>query len=125
MRAIGIVKYVFMALGLIFILVSVASLLHTRSFLARAHSTQGTVIDLLEVKGDDGYTYKPVVRFQEPGGTEIEFATSYSSNPAPAYVGEQVEVLFSPSNPHDARIRGFGGLWALPTIFGGMGVVFA
>jgi hypothetical protein len=66
-----------------------------------------------------------VVRFVAPSGAEIEFQTSYSQSPAPYDVGERVEVLFRPDHPHDARISGFGSLWALPTIFGGMGLVFA
>jgi hypothetical protein len=125
MRVLSIIKYLFTALGLVFIAISIAILLNTRSFLAKAQSAPGTVVDLIQIRGDDGYTYKPRVRFTSPDGAEIEFVTSYSQSPAPYDVGESVEVLFTPGNPHDARIRGFGGLWALPSIFGFMGVIFA
>lgn len=116
-----------LAVGLIFTGVSV-------SFLTDAKRVRGTVVALdwredhdggsRKARADDSPAAYPVVEFTPVDGTPRKFRDSAGSNP-PAYeVGEQVEVLYRPDSPEDARIKGFLSLWLLPLIFGGIGLVF-
>lgn len=122
-------KFAYIAIGIGALLLFIALVLwnKTRSFVAHAATTQGTVIELIEVrdKDDNSSTFKPVVKFSAPGGEEVTFQSSYSSRP-PAYnVGETVDVLYTPRDVHDARIKGFGSLWAGVLILFGLGTVFS
>jgi len=122
-------KFAYIALGIGTVLLVVGLLVwnQTRSFVARAATTSGVVTELIEVRDDDGSssTFKPVVKFNAPGGEEVSFTSSFSSRP-PAYdVGEAVAVLYEPGDLHGARIKGFGSLWLGPLILGGLGAVFS
>ena len=118
---------VFLGLGVLMLLGAALLWNNTRSFIARAQEATGTVVELREVRDNDGgsSTWKPVVRFTAGSGRDITFAASFSSNPASYDVGESVTVLYLPSEPDQARIRGFGSLWLGATIVGGIGLVFA
>ncbi|MGK5543184.1 DUF3592 domain-containing protein [Streptomyces sp. URMC 127] len=113
--------------GLIFAGISV-------SFLTDAERAPGTVVALdwqedygggsRKARSDDPPAAHPVVEFTPAGGTPRKFRDSAGSNPPSYEVGEQVEVLYRPDSPGDARINGFASLWLLPLIFGGIGLVF-
>jgi hypothetical protein len=49
--------------------------------------------------GDDGVVYAPVVVFRAADGREVRAETSLRSYPAPARVGERVEVIYDPASP--------------------------
>jgi len=117
----------FLAIGALFLIIALLLWNKTRSFLAHAKETTGTVVELLEVrdKDDGSSTWKPVVRFTPSDGSDITFAASFSSKPAPYDVGDSVEVLYLPDDPHEARIKGFSSLWLGTAILGGMGLAFA
>jgi hypothetical protein len=122
-------KFAFIAVGVGALLLFIALVLwnKTRSFIAHAATTQGTVTELIEVRDKDGgsSTFKPVVKFTGPAGEQVSFESSYSSRP-PAYdVGETVDVLYTPRDLHDARIKGLGSLWAGVLILFGLGTVFS
>lgn len=119
--------YVSLAIGALLLVIDLALWTKTRAFVARAATTSGVVTELIEVRDkDDGTsTFKPVVKFNAPGGEEVTFTSSFSSRP-PAYaVGETVEVLYESRDLHGARIKGFGSLWLGPLILGGLGAAFA
>ncbi|MFH8789208.1 DUF3592 domain-containing protein [Streptomyces roseoverticillatus] len=104
------------------------------SFLTDAQRARGTVValDWREDHGggsrtahaDDAPAAYPVVEFTSADGTLRKFRDSAGSNPPSYEVGEQVEVLYRPGSPEDARIKGFLSLWLMPLIFGGIGLVF-
>jgi len=102
----------------------------TQRFLEVAESAQGSVFNHVQQRstdGDDGsvsYSYYPEVRFTAQG-SEITFKSSVGSDP-PAYrIGESVEVLYDPANPHDAKIRSFTSLYLGTLLVSGMGLIFA
>jgi hypothetical protein len=98
----------------------------TRGFLARAHQASGTVVELLEVRDNEGSSkWKPVVAFTDDKGHKTRFTDSVSSRPAAYDVGEAVTVLYLPGEPGEAHIKGFSSLWLGTTILGGLGVIFA
>lgn len=123
MKTLGIIKYTFLAIGIALLLGAGAIGLHTRSFLSNAVGTDGIVVDL-EAQGDRGSTtYRPIIRFQTPGGT-VEFRASSGSNPPSYTVGDTVPVLYSPEKPNDATPDAFFSLWGAATITAGIGLVF-
>ena len=99
--------------------------LHTRTeaFLGAAVPGAGVVVGLEDNNSGDSTTYAPVVEFQHKGRT-YRFKDSISTNP-PAYLrGDEVAVLYVPSDPSTARID--RGRWnrAAPILVGGFGVLF-
>lgn len=70
---------------------------------------------------DDGF-WLPVVRFTLPDGRVVEAETLTGSMPAPARVGERVEVHYDPADPQRVNLaRGLaqpGNLGCLTTALG-------
>lgn len=96
-----------------------------KKFVAIAQKMPG-VVKALEYRGSrkSGGSNYPVVEFQTPEGKTVSFRSDVGSNPASYDVGEQVEVLYNPSHPNEAKLTGFWNLWGLATIFAGLGSVF-
>lgn len=87
--------------------------------------TEGQVIQLDERCDDDGCTYRPVVEFNDQDGQNFTYTSSSSTNP-PAYdVGEIVTIYYMQENPHEARIKGEGGVLRWIFIAAGAGAVIA
>ena len=97
----------------------------TRRFLESAVPAQGVVTALVESSGSEGGTvYKPVVQFTTADGQTAGFTGSVGSNPPRYSVGQTVKVLYSPTNPSDARLPGFFGMWFVPVFLGIFGATF-
>jgi len=84
---------------------------------------RGEVVAIEQVVGSrgDGATY-PIVKYIGERGEQRTFrprvaALALVSVPS---VGETVDVLYDETNPDDARIVSFWGLYYLPTVFGGI-----
>lgn len=123
MNPVTLIKYLFSLVGLILLGAGYLWQQHTQTFLAGASLAEGTVIGF-KVSGSSD-SYHPKVRFTTNEGETIEFTSSSGSRP-PAYdKGERVEVLYRPSDPQQAMIKGFFSLWAGPLILGGIGGIFA
>jgi hypothetical protein len=116
MKTIAIVKYVFALIGTVLLIAAIYAYQETRTFVASASRTTGTVT---------GYSgNRPIVRFKDERGTEVQFTSSTGSSPPRYRVGEAVAVLYQPAAPYDAKIEGFFALWGVPVIIGGIGSVF-
>lgn len=125
MKTISIIKYAFTSIGLAMLLGSLYIYQNTQSFLATAHSTDGTVVNLVSSRSNNNSIgYAPVVSFYTPSGKEVVFTSSSSSNPASYRVNESVEVLYQPDNPSNAIIKGFFDLWGACLIVGILGGFF-
>ena len=127
MKKPGFLSILFGVIGLGLLAGAIALAVNTRAFIATAKHAPGTVTELVPKrdKDDGSVTYTPVVMFEAASGASVSFTSSFSSSP-PAYdVGEKVDVLYSPDNPNEARINGFGSLWLGPIIMGGIGALFA
>ena len=124
MKALDIIKYVFTLLGIAMLAAALFLYQGTRSFLAEAARTEGTVVNFLQTYADHGVTYAPVVHFVNRNNETIVVVSSTATNP-PAYAkGEKVEVLYFPAKPQEARINSFFSLWGGPVILGAMGAIF-
>jgi hypothetical protein len=128
-KAVAIVKFIMLIVGVAMLAGAVYLYSNTRSSLAGAVHAQGTVVDLQRTESLDSHSnrsisYYPVVQYAEAGGRKVEFISDSGSNP-PAYSrGDQVEVLYHADAPEKARINGFMSLWFGTLIVGGLGVVF-
>jgi hypothetical protein len=70
---------------------------------------------------DDGY-WVPVVRFALPDGRIVETETRVGSMPAPARVGETVEVRYDPDDPRRVDLRhGAARSGSLGCLWSGLG----
>ncbi|MEH2587088.1 DUF3592 domain-containing protein [Bradyrhizobium sp. AZCC 1721] len=121
-----IAKFVLIPVGLLLLLGAGFSVWSTKTWIARAIETSGSVIEMVRLRDseDKGYLFAPVVRFQTRDGRTIEFQSGLRSNP-PAYrTGQTVSVLYDPDVPESAAIRGVFSLWLMPIIVAFIGAVF-
>ena len=127
MKAVRWIFLIFLGVGSIVLAVAALSFLHTRQFVHSSSAGDGVVIENVwrESSGRSrGGSYYPRVRFRTGSGQDFVIISSTGSSPPSFRVGERVQVLYSPDNPTRARIDSFGSLWALPLIFGCIGLVF-
>jgi len=73
------------------------------------------VIELIEVSGDDGNTYKPVFEYKRGNSTQI-FKSSVSSNPPSYSVGEKVKVVYNPREIDEVKVISYWGLYRATVI---------
>lgn len=79
-------------------------------------STTGTVTEILEEKNDEGYTvYRPVVEFEGTLGDSYDISPWGWTRPPIYQLGESVDVLYKPSEPHIAIIDRWVEKWSLVT----------
>ncbi len=115
--------------GAVFLVVGVRNFVRTRRFVNQASSATGTVTDVKTrtsrsrtSSGARVSTYRyPVVRFQTQDGRSVEFESETGTNTFSQRPGEQVEVLYDPLRPEQARIKSFMMLWFGPLIFSVVG----
>jgi hypothetical protein len=77
--------------------------------------TTGTVIEMEESSSAESgcCVYSPVVQF-EVNGQSYTFDSGNASDPPQYEVGEQVEVLYNPTDPNTAQIDSLFERWAFP-----------
>jgi hypothetical protein len=124
MNTVTTLKWLFAVIGAGMLVGAGAMRANTRSFLAHASATQGTVVALQPKRSSDGSTtYSPVVSFKH-GAQLIQFTSQTSSSPPGYHVGETVPVRYLEMNPYDAKLDSFFSLWGGALILGGLGAVF-
>lgn len=124
MKAISVVKYIFIAVGICLLIIALFLFGNSRSFLSHAQPTQGVVEELVRSGSSDSAAYKPRVRFKAADGRDITFVSPFGRNPPSYKRGETVDVLYLPDNPEKARIRSFFALWGVALIIGLIAIVF-
>lgn len=125
MKVVAFVKYSFFVVGIALLAGAAISYTNTNDFIDTAVTTEGAVVDLLKIRSDDSYSYKPVIEFTAGNGQRVEFTSLVSSNP-PAYsVGETVEVLYTPTDVQEAKINSFSALWGGFLVMLILGMIFS
>ena len=114
-------------IGLVFLPIGIGFWVNNTSFERDAEKATGTVIDhTMKVSydrdGDRSESYAPDVRFRAADGKDYEFTDSISSSKKKE-IGSQVDVLYKPADPSDARIDSVARRWLFPGIFGGVGAL--
>jgi Protein of unknown function (DUF3592) len=100
---------------------------NTLTFIGSAVSAPGKVVELKRTNcgRDKDVCYAPRVRFREEvAGREVEFVSSFSSNPPAFQVDDQVMVLYSPGRPEKAVVQGFFSIWGGVVLLLGFSIVF-
>ena len=110
--------------GGILFLIGLVILLRTRSFIAGAQPTKGTVVHMNYSSDSDGSGYAPVFQFKAMNGETVQVAERIYSNPPRFKTGQEVDVLYDPQDPHKARINKGFDLYFTPALLGGMGILF-
>lgn len=133
MKALTLIKYLFVLIGGVLLIGAGFAAANTRSFLAHALRTEGKVVALQPRHSTTAHstssssarspTFAPLVRFTHAGQV-IDFTASTASNPPPYHIGETVPVLYEGTPPFKARIDSFFSLWGATIIVGGIGTIF-
>ena len=103
-------------LGLISLGASIFFWKRINRFLSGSLPAEGEVVVFRESHGD-GTTYAPIVRFQTPSKTIVEFTDSVYSNPPGFEVGERIKIFHHRRDFNDARIAKTTRLYFLPGFF--------
>lgn len=83
---------------------------NTKELISTGIKTTAEVIDLIEISGDDGYTYKPVFEYTDRTNTKIIFKSKVSSSPPSYKIGDNVNIIYSKDND-ERKIVSFWGLY--------------
>lgn len=116
-------------ISLTMLIIGIVSFIRAKRFLNSAIETRGIVIqDVYKGQSSDGggSMYSPKVKFTDSMGREYEFTENWSSNRPDFKIGDEVIVLYNPSNPQKAR-RG-GKKWKfyfIAWLLGGLGLLFS
>src|SRR5690348_8317024 len=111
MKIFKYLNYIWTIIAGLLILLSVYIFKNNIDFTQKAQISQGEVIMVTIDKSGKTVTYKPVIEFYDRKGIRIEFASLEGSNPPKYTLGDNVEVLFNPENPFDAKINSFFSIW--------------
>ncbi len=110
-----------LGIGILLVLIGGYFARREHAWLKSASFAEGTVVELIAVKGSKGKTnYKPRVRFTTAEGQEHEFVRSFASNPPGFRTGERVTVAYEPDT-FAGRIVTFGQRFGLATWLIGVG----
>ena len=82
----------------------------SQNLMAEGIKTKAKVIDLIEVSGDDGSTYKPVFEYTDRNNNVVAFTSSVSSSPAPYSIGDNVTIVYA-KNSDERKVVSFWGLY--------------
>jgi hypothetical protein len=122
-----LIPFLLSVVGVVFLVLGTRNFVRTRRFVSRASSVTGTVTDVKTrtsmSHSSEGLRIRryPVVRFQTLDGRTVEFDSEASTSSFSRGPGEQVQVLYDPLRPEEARIKSFMTLWFAPLIFSVLG----
>jgi hypothetical protein len=122
-----LIPFLLSMVGVVFLILGSRNFVRTRRFVSRASSVTGTVTDVKIRKStshsseDPRIRQYPVVQVQTQDGRMVEFESETGISSFSRGPGEQVEVLYDPLRPEEARIKSFMMLWFAPLIFSVLG----
>jgi hypothetical protein len=115
----------FVVLGVGLLVGGVFAYRSTRAFLSSAVPAEGTIVAYAESRSSEGdLAYYPIISFAPKDGPKVEFQ-SETGGSRRGPLGERVEILYDPRNPHRAEIRSFLALWFVPLLLLALGLGFA
>jgi Protein of unknown function (DUF3592) len=109
------------ASGAICLLVALISALYFWHFVRTASHADGKIIRMIEQQDNDGTAYFPVFTFRDAQGAEHTIHSSSGSFPPDYEVGDTVPVLYSPTDPTNAKIGSLFSVWGISLITGILG----
>lgn len=117
----GPAAYLFFVIGLICIGFATKMTIERISFINNSATTTGKIVgfETSQNRSDDRITtyYSPLVEFQTPEGTVIQFKSEIGSGDKPSYTkGEIVDVRYHLKDPQQAIINNFFEAWGAALI---------
>jgi len=129
-----IILSVFTGVAVLMLLIAGIASFNNILMITREESATGRVVEMTErrlyVNEQDRVVeeyYYPVVEFSANDGKRRSVQLNEGSSSPQYEVGDEVEVLYDPKHPLDARIKSFGSsalMWILPGITGILGIAF-
>lgn len=111
--------------GLPMLLFGLLGFIYTFLFALTSKKAKGIVTGFTSSRGSKGGTvYHPVYTFTTEDGQEITREDKLGSNPPAFKDGQEVQVLYSPRNPQNSKIKTFSSLYFTPAMLFFMGAVF-
>jgi hypothetical protein len=84
--------------------------------LTQGGEANGSVVQMISSEDSDGgVTYAPVIEYRVQGRTYTYKSSNYTNPPA-YHMGQQVEMVYDPAHPDQARINTFFELWLVPIL---------
>lgn len=109
-----ILTAVFGGIGIIMLIIGVLIFKSTKDFQSKAILTEGTVIEMVQMRGSNGMlSHAPVVSYMAKDEQEHIYYSSSYSNPPSYSVGEKVQIYYDPANPDDAQLGGGASIAAI------------
>ncbi len=100
---------VFFLLSLAMIYFAYKQYANTQELLLMGTKTKAQVINLIQSRSDDGYTYAPVFEYKDNGQVKT-YRSSISSSPPAYQEGQWVPIVFNTMNG-EVKVVGFWGLY--------------
>jgi hypothetical protein len=113
--------------GIGVLLLGIAGVLYLReqSFLARAETATGMVVDLdLSSSSDNSSAYCPVIEFETHAGESVRYYGNVCTNPPSYDIGAQVDVLYDPQNIRKVQMTGFWSQYTGVFVLSVIGIPF-
>ncbi|AWW73010.1 hypothetical protein CD351_01060 [Erythrobacter sp. KY5] len=117
---------IFTPIGLLFAAIGFSFLASDRELATAGVRTTGVVIENIKSRDSDGdLLYSPVVAFHDVSGVRHIYQSSTKTNWSDYSRGETVELIYNPDDPTDAVINSVMDRFFLPSMFAGLGSIFA
>ncbi len=110
MRTIEYLYLGMLILALVLIYYAVKNYYFTQDLMSDGYKTRAKVIHLIEVPGDNGYTYKPVFEYIDKRNSIHTYESEVSSSPPSYNIGDTVEIVYSEDN-EERKVISFWGLY--------------
>ena len=110
--------------GILLLLLSAYALVEMGIFVIKSNDVVGVVTDYEEGSGGGNrlsVVYYPVVTFKCCNDKDIVFVGKPGVDPPEYAIGENVNVMYDPTRPEDAKIFGFSSMLLFPFVGLGLG----
>ncbi len=128
LRGLGII---FVVIGAVLLLPAVLDAVYTVSFIARAESVAGEVVEVDVTQSqipftdpESGRRYYAVLEFTDLDGDTHRVRSASAERRDAVAVGEERELRYLPDDPASARVASLMGLWGRGIVLAGTGLLF-
>lgn len=118
-KAKRVIFAVIIPVGIGTLLLSIYLFLQTTAFISQATKTEGEIVAMrreVSVQSDhrQQIAYYPTFQFTTANGELVQVESHGGSDPSSSFqVGQKIEVLYDPQDPHHAKINDVMQLWFL------------
>jgi hypothetical protein len=110
-------------LGTLFLIISSVWAFRNAVVLHRGLNTSGIITDVRPTSDDERPFYKTTFAFHVRDGQSYTVTQDFEERPASHKRGDNVAVVYNPTNPYDASLCSYNDMWYLPVCFGSVGAI--